>query len=120
MAARGETSVALTPWRGLPPALHYELEQVSKSEILRKLKQRFDGKTARDIRFRVEFNLTRSIVAVRRHSLEPAVTNPCPRCVIGRRPMEKNLIRRAWGEITALLIRAQSFPWEGCCSLWNE
>jgi hypothetical protein len=58
--------------------LHYELEQVSKIDILRKLKQRFDGKTARDIRFRVEFNLTRSIVAVRRHSLEPAVTNPCP------------------------------------------
>jgi predicted nucleic acid-binding Zn ribbon protein len=27
----------------LQPALHYELEQVSKSEILRKLKQRFGG-----------------------------------------------------------------------------
>ena len=36
MAASDETSVALT--RGLPPALHYELEQVSKMEILRKLK----------------------------------------------------------------------------------
>jgi hypothetical protein len=33
--------------------LHYELEQVSKIDILRKLKQRFGGKTIRDIRFRV-------------------------------------------------------------------
>ena len=39
--------------RVLQPALHYELEQVSKAEILRKLKQRFGGKTIRDIRFRV-------------------------------------------------------------------
>jgi predicted nucleic acid-binding Zn ribbon protein len=39
--------------RVLQPALHYELEQVSKSEILRKLKLRFGGKTIRDIRFRV-------------------------------------------------------------------
>ena len=39
--------------RVLQPALHYELEQISKSEILRKLKQRFGGKTFRDIRFRV-------------------------------------------------------------------
>src|SRR5438045_9047276 len=39
--------------RVLQPALHYELEQVSKTEILRKLKQRFGGKTIRDIRFRV-------------------------------------------------------------------
>src|ERR1700747_3395971 len=39
--------------RVLHPALHYELEQISKSEILRKLKQRFGGKTIRDIRFRV-------------------------------------------------------------------
>ena len=39
--------------RVLRPALHYELEQVSKSEILRKLKQRFGGKTIRDVRFRV-------------------------------------------------------------------
>ena len=37
----------------LQPALHYELEQISKSEILRKLKQRFGGKTIRDLRFRV-------------------------------------------------------------------
>jgi hypothetical protein len=51
MAASDETSVALT--RGLPPALHYELEQVSKIDILRKLKQRFGEKTIRDIRFRV-------------------------------------------------------------------
>jgi len=46
-----ETSVALT--RGLPPALHYKREQISNIDILRKLKQRFGGKTIRDIRFRV-------------------------------------------------------------------
>jgi predicted nucleic acid-binding Zn ribbon protein len=39
--------------RVLQPALHYELEQISKSEILRKLKQRFGAKTIRDVRFRV-------------------------------------------------------------------
>ena len=39
--------------RVLQPALHYELEQVSKSEILRKLKQRFGAKIIRDVRFRV-------------------------------------------------------------------
>jgi predicted nucleic acid-binding Zn ribbon protein len=39
--------------RVLQPALHYELEQISKPEILRKLKQRFGGKTIRDLRFRV-------------------------------------------------------------------
>jgi predicted nucleic acid-binding Zn ribbon protein len=39
--------------RVLQPALHYELEQVSKTEVLRKLKQRFGTKTIRDIRFRV-------------------------------------------------------------------
>jgi hypothetical protein len=39
--------------RVLQPAWHYELEQISKPEILRKLKQRFGGKTIRDIRFRV-------------------------------------------------------------------
>jgi predicted nucleic acid-binding Zn ribbon protein len=39
--------------RVLQPALHYELEQVSKIEILRKLKKRFGGKTIRDIRFRL-------------------------------------------------------------------
>src|SRR5947199_10109129 len=39
--------------RVLQPALHYELEQISKTEILRKLKQRFGSKTIRDIRFRV-------------------------------------------------------------------
>jgi len=33
--------------------LHYELEQISKLEILRKLKQRFGPKTIRDVRFRV-------------------------------------------------------------------
>jgi predicted nucleic acid-binding Zn ribbon protein len=39
--------------RVLQPALHYELEQISKTEILRKLKQRFGSKTIHDIRFRV-------------------------------------------------------------------
>ena len=39
--------------RVLQPALHYELEQISKPEILRKLKQRFGGKTIRAVRFRV-------------------------------------------------------------------
>ena len=39
--------------RVLQPALHYELEQISKSEILRKLKQRFGSRTIRDVRFRV-------------------------------------------------------------------
>jgi len=39
--------------RVLQPALHYELEQVSKVEILRKLKKRFGTKTIRDVRFRV-------------------------------------------------------------------
>jgi len=39
--------------RVLQPALHYELEQISKMDILRKLKQRFGGKIIRDVRFRV-------------------------------------------------------------------
>ncbi|HME87655.1 MAG TPA: DUF721 domain-containing protein [Chthoniobacterales bacterium] len=39
--------------RVLQPALHYELEQVAKIEVLRKLKQRFGGKIIRDVRFRV-------------------------------------------------------------------
>jgi hypothetical protein len=36
--------------RVFQPALHYEREQISTSEILRKLKQRFGGKTDREIR----------------------------------------------------------------------
>lgn len=39
--------------RVLQPALHYELEQISKIDILRKLKQRFGTKIIRDLRFRV-------------------------------------------------------------------
>src|ERR1700746_3379115 len=39
--------------RVLQPALHYELEQVSKIDFLRKLKKRFGGKVIRDVRFRV-------------------------------------------------------------------
>src|SRR5205814_7458183 len=33
--------------RVLQPALHYELEQIAKIDILRKLKQRFGGSTIR-------------------------------------------------------------------------
>ena len=39
--------------RVLQPALHYELEQISRAHILRKLKQRFGTRTIRDVRFRV-------------------------------------------------------------------
>lgn len=39
--------------RVLQPALHYQFETISKAEILRKLKQRFGGKTVRDVRFRI-------------------------------------------------------------------
>lgn len=39
--------------RVLQPALHYELEQVSKHDILRKLKRRFGSKVIRGIRFRL-------------------------------------------------------------------
>ena len=39
--------------RVLQPSLHYELERVAKTEILRKLKQRFGAKIIRDIRFRL-------------------------------------------------------------------
>ena len=39
--------------RVLQPALHYELEQISRMDILRRLKQRFGGRIIRDIRFRI-------------------------------------------------------------------
>ena len=39
--------------RVLQPALYYELDQISKPEILRKLKQRLGSKIIRDVRFRV-------------------------------------------------------------------
>ena len=39
--------------RVLQPALHYQFEQISKADILRKLKQRFGRSVIRDIRFRV-------------------------------------------------------------------
>jgi predicted nucleic acid-binding Zn ribbon protein len=39
--------------RVLQPALHYELERIAKPRILAKLKQRFGGKTIRDVRFRL-------------------------------------------------------------------
>ena len=39
--------------RVLQPTLHYQFEQVSKNEILRRLKNRFGSKTIRDVRFRL-------------------------------------------------------------------
>jgi predicted nucleic acid-binding Zn ribbon protein len=39
--------------RVLQPSLHYELERVAKTQVLRKLKLRFGGKTSRDVRFRL-------------------------------------------------------------------
>ena len=39
--------------RVLQPALHYELELISRVQILRKLKKRFGTRTIRDVRFRV-------------------------------------------------------------------
>ena len=39
--------------RVLQPSLHYELEQISKPEILRKLKLRFGAKVIKQIRFRL-------------------------------------------------------------------
>jgi predicted nucleic acid-binding Zn ribbon protein len=39
--------------RVLQPTLHYQFEQISKADILRKLKQRFGAKIIRDVRFRV-------------------------------------------------------------------
>lgn len=39
--------------RVLQPALHYQFEQISKPEILRKLKQRFGPRTIKQIRFRL-------------------------------------------------------------------
>lgn len=39
--------------RVLQPALHYDLEQLSRQQILAKLKRRFGGKTIRDLRFRI-------------------------------------------------------------------
>jgi predicted nucleic acid-binding Zn ribbon protein len=39
--------------RVLQPALHYELEQIAKTKILARLKQRFGTRTIRDLRFRV-------------------------------------------------------------------
>src|SRR5438876_10789331 len=38
--------------RVLQPSLHYELEQVTKIDILRKLKKRFGDKTIGDVRIR--------------------------------------------------------------------
>ena len=46
--------------RVLQPALHYQFEQISKAEILRKLKQRFGAKIIREIRFRSGSFLLRS------------------------------------------------------------
>jgi len=39
--------------RVLQPSLHYELEQISKAEVMRKLKQRFGGKIIKEVKFRL-------------------------------------------------------------------
>lgn len=39
--------------RVLQPSLHYQFETISKAGILKKLKQRFGGKTIRDVKFRI-------------------------------------------------------------------
>lgn len=39
--------------RVLQPALHYELEQIARLEVLRKLKLRFGGRIIRQVKFRV-------------------------------------------------------------------
>jgi predicted nucleic acid-binding Zn ribbon protein len=39
--------------RVLQPSLHYQFEQISKAEILRKLKGRFGTKVICDVKFRV-------------------------------------------------------------------
>ncbi len=39
--------------RVLQPSLHYQFEQISKKEILKRLKARFGGPVIRDVRFRL-------------------------------------------------------------------
>ena len=39
--------------RVLQPSLHYQFEQISKADILQKLRKRFGAKVIRDVRFRV-------------------------------------------------------------------
>ncbi len=39
--------------RVLQPALHYELERIARTEVLRKLKLRFGSRTIRQVKFRV-------------------------------------------------------------------
>jgi predicted nucleic acid-binding Zn ribbon protein len=39
--------------RVLQPSLHYQFEQISKKEILRRLKARFGASVIKDVRFRV-------------------------------------------------------------------
>ncbi|MEP7071256.1 MAG: DUF721 domain-containing protein [Verrucomicrobiota bacterium] len=39
--------------RVLQPALHYELERIARTEVLRKLKLRFGNRTIRQVKFRV-------------------------------------------------------------------
>jgi hypothetical protein len=46
-----------------PPIADYKLKKVCKTQMLRKLKQRFGGKTIRDVRFRMIF-LKLSLVAL--------------------------------------------------------
>ena len=39
--------------RVLQPALHYELELISRTQILRKLRKRFGARTINDVKFRL-------------------------------------------------------------------
>ncbi len=39
--------------RVLQPALHYELERIARTEVLRKLKLRFGSRTIRQVKFRI-------------------------------------------------------------------
>lgn len=39
--------------RVLQPSLHYQLETISRGEILKRLKRQFGSRTIRDLRFRV-------------------------------------------------------------------
>jgi hypothetical protein len=43
--------------RVLQPALHYDLKQTSKIDILRKLKQRYGVRTISDIRFGIGWTI---------------------------------------------------------------
>ena len=68
--------------RVLQPSLPYELERIAKTEILRKLKRRFGGKTIRDLRFRhgehlgIEALHRVELARVERHMTKSRVLGP--------------------------------------------